>query len=273
MAVTITLTPEPATASIDVLLEGYVDSTPVVVTRTGVDGSEVPLRGSPFTPSGGTIAVIDSEAPFGVPVRYIANGVTASTVLDVDVPWLTHPIAPFLSTPCVIEDDDDWRYPGRTYVFDVINRTQPVYTWYRRSSRTGTLKVAYANVQERTNIRIALETGSPLLIRYPASYPQFGSAYLGIGEARTIPRGVGSRMGVVEMDYTVVAAPPSDQAAPGLAWQWDDVPGEFGDWNTVMAYGFPSWNAFLFYNPALPNRTTTPFPGPQPRQPAPPLGS
>jgi hypothetical protein len=29
----------------------------------------------------------------------------------------------------------------------------------------------------------------------------------------------------VELDYVVVSSPPSSQAAPSAAWQWDDVPG------------------------------------------------
>jgi hypothetical protein len=139
-----------------------------------------------------------------------------------------------------------------------------VYVWYRRSSRNGRLTVEYGNPGERARIIEALATGAPLLIRYPASYPQFPSAYLGLGEARVIPRGVGSLQGTVEAAYTVVAAPPSSVGSPSSSlWTWDDVPGQAASWIDLVAK-FPTWIDVVLFNP--------PAPG-QPKAPAPPLGT
>jgi hypothetical protein len=267
---TLTLTPEPLTASVDVLVSGIpAATTSITILRTGIDGSRVPLRGSPFRVAGGTVVAVDGEVPFGVDVRYTVAEeptVTGLVRLDIDVPWLTHPLAPFLSVPCTIEDDDEWTLPGRTYVFDVIGRAEPVYTWYRRSTRNGVLTLDYANVGERAAIIEVLATGAPLLIRYPAGYPQFPSAYLGAGEARVIPRGVGSHEGSIEVSYVVVAAPPSSVSSPASAnWTWDDVPSQAASWAALVA-AFPSWVDVVLFNPPAPS----PAPPWDPGLPAPP---
>jgi hypothetical protein len=265
---TITVTAEPATASVDVVVSG-VDPTvrTLTILRTGIDGSRVPLRGSPFAVAGGTVVAVDSEAPFGVPVRYALESdptVTAVARLDIDVPWLTHPLSPFLSVPCVVDDDAEWTYPGRTYTYDVIDRAEPVYTWYRRSTRSGTVSVSYETTAQRSAIVEVLETGAPLLVRYPASYEQFPSVYIGTAEARVVPRGVGSRAGQVQIDYVVVSAPPSSVASPSAIWKWEDVPPVFPTWADLVA-GIGTWTDAYLYNPA----PTSPLPAPGP----PPLGT
>lgn len=247
---TITLTPDPSTASITVDVDG-LGTDPVTILRTNVSGSLTALRGSPFTPAAGIVRAIDAEAPLGVPVTYKVQGTTevAVTTLDVDVPILSSPLSPELAAPVTVVDDGEWSYPARTYAYDVIGRGLPVFTWYARASRTGRLVLRYADTQERSYIAALVAPGAPLLLRYPAAYPQLPSAYIGILDVRQLPAFPGDTAGTAELDYIVVPPPPSSLARPGGALRWDDVPIEWTTWNAVLS-DVATWTDLTYWIPS-----------------------
>lgn len=242
---TITLTPQPEVATVDILLEA-ITTVPVRIFRTDRNGIRVELRGSPFTATvGSSLGILDAEAPFGDLLYEVGSPTveaSASTSLDVDVPWLTHPLAPFLSVPVKVEDDTEWQNVPRTFLYDVIDRSTPVYTWYKRQFRSGLLTIEYANSAQRTAIRDVLITGAPMLIRYPVAYDQFETGYYGFGDVRTVPRGVGSREGHFELQYAVVEAPPGVSSGTALTWDllattedaWSDVMADYASWYDVL---------------------------------------
>jgi hypothetical protein len=229
-----------------------VPAAAVVLTVTGAVGVDVsayrsdrygvktPLRGNPFPLQGGGAVIVDPEAPFG-PVEYTVTddtgSVVADTVLDVDVPWITHPYRPWLSEAVTVEDDRDWVYPSRTWSFDVIDRDAPVFTHYRRSTRTGTLVVRWRDPSQRASLGDLLQSGDPLLIRYPASCSQFRDTWMALGEARLEAQAPGSPFGYAELDYVSIA-PPTGSLDGNTSWTFADLDltfAEFGDLPGVYA--------------------------------------
>ena len=84
----ITAVPQPALASVGLTVTG----APATVTlyRTDEDGNIATVRGSPFTTSGGAVATVDHEAPFGHLIYSTTNpaGVDAvSLTLTSSTPW------------------------------------------------------------------------------------------------------------------------------------------------------------------------------------------
>jgi len=242
-------------------LVAHTDTATVVIHATGAptsfdlwrtdpDGTRTKVRGGPFV--GPTVTITDYEPLFGT-VGYDVGGASrAWTTLDPGVPWLTHPTHPFVSMPVTVEDDAEWSYEPRTFSFTVIGRTRPVYTWYPRASRSGTVKIEYKNAAERARIRDALADGSPLLIRYPPAYDQFTSSWLGIQGMKDVRRGVGTKQGHYELSYTVVDAPVARLGiVEPTAWEWQDVLSDVAlpTWFSVRGV-YPTWALVATHGPA-----------------------
>lgn len=246
MAVAIALTPRPADASVVVAITGA--GATVTVYRTREDGEREILRGSPFPTQAGAVTVVDHEAPFGL-LRYATTDTGAdavSTTLDVSRPWLTNPVSgSYLSIPVTITDDTDWTLEARAFPFDVIDRADPVVTFYRRASRAGLLTLRYSSAGELSNVADVLEDGTPLLLRTPRGCP-FPTGYRAIELVRIRPDRPGSSTGEIDMDYRTCAAPAG--APAGGAWSWADVPPAYPTWSALRA-GLPTWSAVVAHDP------------------------
>jgi hypothetical protein len=241
---TIAVQAQPDVASVALTVTGAPAT--LSLYRTDRYGRTELVRGSPFATQGGTLSVVDHEAPFGT-LTYATSPAGADAVttsLDVDRPWLTSPASPFLSLPVDVVDDTQHEYPPRSYLFDVIDRADPVYTWYRRSTRAGELSIGYETLQQRTRVLSLLSTGIPVLLRTPLGCPYEGG-YYAVGDVRVEPLLPGSRKGVIVLPYVLVVAPPGQPSAtPGWAWvnvvdrfaSWADVPPAFATWGDVVAY-------------------------------------
>lgn len=256
----IVLTPSPDDASVGVAITGAPAT--VTIWRTGANGDRVALRGAPFPTQGGALALVDREAPLGF-VSYSTTADDAdavSTVLDVSVPWLTSPAAAaFRSTPIRVVSDVEWTYDPRTYLFDVIDRADPVFTFYKRSTRKGRITLAYESTAERDAILSALAPGVPVLVRYPPACSHMGGGYYGAGDVRVYPLAPGSTQGTIEIDYGIVAMPPGESAARA-GWAWSDVVAAYPTWSAVVG-AFGSWSDLVTHDPT-----------PAPRRPAPMFG-
>lgn len=243
---TIALTPRPADAAVVVAVTGA--GATVTVWRTAADGERSQLRGSPFPTQAGAVTVVDYEAPFGL-VRYSTTDTgsdAVSTTLDVAVPWLTNPLsASFLSLPVTVTDDAAWMLPSRTHEFDVIDRADPIVTWYVRSTREGTLTLRYATAAHLSNLADLVSEGAPVLLRTPAGCP-FPTGYRAVRDVRVIPDRPGARTGVVELDYRACAAPAGPPA--GGSWTWADVPPAYATWAELRA-AFGAWRDVVAYDP------------------------
>lgn len=246
---TIVLTPSPDDAAVAVAITGAPAT--VTVWRTGSDGARVALRGSPFATQGGALALVDHEAPFGVVAYSTTPGDTDRVVTELvgTGPWLTSPAAStFLSTPIRVVSDEEWSYASRTYLFDVVDRPDPVFTFYPRSTRSGRLTLRYESTAERDAIGRALAPGVPVLVRYPPGCSHIGGGWYGAGDVRVIPTRPGAHTGTVEIDYTIVSAPPGSSAARA-DWKWSDVAAGYASWSALLG-AFPTWSALVTYDPS-----------------------
>jgi len=245
----ITAVPQPALASVGLTVTG----APATVTlyRTDEDGNIATVRGSPFTTSGGAVATVDHEAPFGLLTYSTTDpaGVDAvSVTLTSSTPWVTSPAPPYASLAVAVVDDERWSYPPRVWLYDVLGRDTPVPVWYPRSSRSGTLLLAYPDTDTRDGILEVLAPGAPILVRYPPGSAPFLSGYYAVGETRLEPLLPGSTQGVVEVDYVLVLSPPGEpSASPG--WAWRNVPTEWATWDLLVA-AVPTWDALVVHVPA-----------------------
>lgn len=220
----LTLTPDVPAAAVVLTVSAAV-GVEVSAFRSDRYGVQTPLRGNPFPLQGGGAVIVDPEAPFG-PVEYTvtddAGSATADTSLDVDVPWITHPYRPWLSEAVTVEDDREWTYPSRTWSFDVIDRDAPVFTHYKRSTRTGTLVLRWRDPAQRSALGDLLQSGDPLLIRYPADCDAFRDTWMALGEARVEAQALGASFGFAELDYVAIA-PPTGSLDGDTTWTFADI--------------------------------------------------
>lgn len=258
MTVISSLTVDRPNATIRLVLSDGPDTATVyrrnpngsVVVVRGADAVSVPATGS------GDAPVNDYEPPFG-PIAYglAADGpwtvVPAADWSDVMVqPYLSAPLGPWLVMPVRVVDDRNQTWPGRTYIYDVLNRAEPVVTWYTRSTRTGTLVLRYENTREHDAILAALATGSPLLLRIPSTRDGLETSYVAPTDVRVVPVFPGYPRGTVELDY-VICAPPSGLALLDPTWTWDAVVAAFATWDDLVA-AFDTWTEVVGYAPSAP---------------------
>lgn len=242
---TLTATAEPAATPPRVRLDVGQTGTPALtgvnITRTDPDGRIRPVRSA----DGGPIPVSTTGVAYDYEVRYGAsstwtiaenNAPTATTTLNVGVPWLVHLGDPTKSVTADFRvgtnESEEW---GITQgVFPVLGREEAiVITSGARSAPTSSLIVAVNTPTARAAIRNLLADGSILFLNVPASLGLgMDSAYIAIGTVQPKRR---SSIGTdpywdLELPYQVVARPAGGTRA---AIAWTDVSARYATWSSV----------------------------------------
>lgn len=167
-----------------------------------VDEIRSPVRGAQGIPNDPDMVVIDNEAPFGKPIRYIyiktyADGSTVETVSNVvelttDLPWISHPITG-VGVQATITEWTDLTYAARQTIVAVAGRARPIAISDVRLAPSSDLTLLTKTRDALTELRGLLALGDVLLIR-PACDAVEGD-YLAIGdvtETRVNPTGDGA---------------------------------------------------------------------------------
>lgn len=207
------------------------------IMRLDPDGRQRPVRlAEPAPLVGGTWTGFDYEAPFGVPVRYLARvggtivATTDALTLDVDQAWLRHPGVPDLSMPmrCTVAEFQPEQLRASRGVFDVVGASYPIVITdgARKSAESGmVLRTETAN--ELARLRAIIADCSVLLLSIPPSW-EWGIThdYVSIGDvqiARQLQYGPDQTRDI-SVPYTVVGRPAGGLQAQ---WTWAGVIAEF----------------------------------------------
>lgn len=214
-----------------------VPPTPLVITRTDVNGTNRVRLYADQEPIAGALTVVDAEAALRGGLTYTvvdASGqVTASTSLDglVAGPWLGVPVRADLGRrlDAVVDLRADRQQRGS--VHDVIDRDDPVVTRRRLGRRRGTLLLTAADHGAAQAIADLYAFGETVQLRQP-DHDRL-DLYHEAQRVTVTREAAGWR---VEVDYVEVAAPTAPlQGSAG--WTFDDVTafGTFADVRAAFA--------------------------------------
>jgi hypothetical protein len=172
----------PPTVRLDVsaILAGAVTTT---ISRSAAGLTPAAVRGAMKVPVQGTITgVVDYEAPFGVSTVYTvtaydSNGASlgtaqVSTLLDVDVMWISDPLAPVVSAPVrgvkSPESFGTLTYALTTAVTPTEGQELPVgLSGVRQAASSVPLTIICETQAEAGPIREVLRYAAPFLLRTP----------------------------------------------------------------------------------------------------------
>jgi hypothetical protein len=176
---TVTVTTTPAAALVTITVDVDLNTGELDVYRIAPSGAISYVRGALGIVTNGLleIEVEDYEAPFGVPVEYVAvaRGGTLETESDpveatlaVDVDWLNDLDDPVNNSgPVTVESFDELSYDTPQGVHRPLGRRDPVVTSDVRWTPAGRLVIVTETAEESRKIRDACGSGAPLLFRTP----------------------------------------------------------------------------------------------------------
>lgn len=263
MAITLTAIPDPTYSPPRVRLTFQDTATTPVpaveIYRRDPDGRSRKVRTSddgPLVVSGGLASVDDYEAPFSVPATYTITGqtATATTQLDVTVPWLIHVGVPSLSVSVRVQNIAERVRVVDQAVFRVLGRSMPIVaTGGARDVGSSVLTVRTDTDEQRRALDQLLDDAAPLFFNLPPS-KRWGIApcYIAVGdttEARFVNYGSYPRRDW-DLPFQVVDRPAGGTQA-GITWDSyatrgvDDYTAEVGSQYTTwaaMAAAVQSWS-------------------------------
>lgn len=248
MTVSLTLTPDAASASVAVLFnDGGAGITSITITR-GQDGQgPVIVRGADeVATSGGLLYLLDNEAPFGVGITYSAVNssgtvvATATTTLDVSSPWIKVPGHADLGITAVIADHDRVdAYETPTGVFPIVGSRLPVTVSGTTSARTSAVKLLTTSRAGAAQLLRALQTSPVILIETPAGHALERGYFTITGFSRQqVARSIDDDGSIWELPLIEVGIPSGGSASGGITW--DTLAGTYATW-TALRVDLSSW--------------------------------
>lgn len=183
---TLTATFDASIARVGLQIDGFVDGTPVTITRDGV-----PVRGGvEVVPSSGSYFLWDYEAPFSVNVHYEATDGTLTATDDVTLPvteaWLRAPGLPALDMPVLPREVPTLTRPRPTTVLRPIGRRRPVVLSGTRSAGEFTLNLWTSTQTEAEALQSLIEEAATVLLLMPGTRA-LERVYVALGDAESSP--------------------------------------------------------------------------------------
>ncbi len=240
---TIVATPDVATASVALIVEGiHTSATYITIVRNDPDGATRTVRSAGHLLTGGAtiVALSDFEAPlrgtvtytvtpdFGYPVS--SDPVTLETPLDEH--WLKNVAQVAQSVRIEVADMSSVRRPARALArYDVLGRANPVIISDVRGGRTGTMVLTTYDANDAAALRSLFTTGYPLLFQAPYEM-DFADLFFVASdvEERRLTYGT-SPMRQFTVPWAEVDAPAGDLITGVNSWA---QVAQFGTWQNVM---------------------------------------
>jgi hypothetical protein len=192
MAVTLTVTPEPAKAAARLQVDGVpAGADTYTINRTSPSGAVTGVRGAVNAPVGiPTEIVRDWELPLDVPLTYQVTVYDGATVVGTasatftaawgQCPaWLVDLARPTNSLALTIESMVDLDFEAAVGVHRILNRRAPVLTSLPAWTPSSELIVLTDTLTERDEVRALLGSGYPFLLRTTPDMG-IGNMYLGV---------------------------------------------------------------------------------------------
>lgn len=253
------------------------DSTPpsVVVTATGipagaasltvtrlVEGQVGTVRGADkMAVLGATGGLTDWEAPFGTPVIYRALAYSAAgavleqtqtpeLTLDVDVMWISDPLAPGISTPCrgvkSPESFATMNYEVQSALSPIEGAELPILmTGLRRAASSVPLIIIAKDAAEAAPIRQVLRYAQPFQLRLPDRWqvplPKMSYAFAESVSDNLFGGGTPGRSHIT-LTFSLVAPPAASVIIPSRSYAtllteaptYGDLPGLYASYLAMV---------------------------------------
>jgi len=226
------------------------------VVRLEPGGTEVELRGSRFTLSGGQGIAYDYEAPFDVPVSYrgISNGETGYsgevTVESNGEDWLRSLSNPSRSVVVSVQDFAQKDSAGRVSLYQVHGRRLPVAVTDVMTAFTGTINL-YAAGSDVNELHDLIRDGYPIMLHTPPAHGEdrfyfvvLGAKWSRVARLADDP-GRTLTLEVAEVDSSRLVLGVSPQQ-----YTWDELASTYGDWDAVQV--FDTWRDITLAGLSLP---------------------
>lgn len=249
MAITVVATADPATGGITVTATMSASITAVTIGRNDPNGfSQLIRQGASIPVTGGTVTVVDYEAPLDVEVSYVVSqltpvgsevGYSANVKLASEGrTWLKDPGYPGRNMVIpVVTSIADLTRPARAGIFNVIDRANPVVVATRRGGPGGILICHTLTLDQRDELNLLLSRGTTLLLQTPV-IEQFGSAYVAVTDA------VETRVGLAfeesrrfTLPFVVVDRPDGLASASTVDKTWRALKNKYLTWGDQTATG------------------------------------
>ena len=256
----ITATPEPANSPprTRLNLTGFAPSTDVTISRRDPDGRTAAVRGAePVRVSAtGTAVVYDYEAPYGLPVQYLAAALgqaSATVTLNAAASWLIHPGVPSRSVLLgltraegikVLDGSARTRTQSTTRtVLQPLGRTRGIAVSFgRRLAGSSSLTLRTYTAASRLALSEVLADDVPLLLNPVPQLEALTRAYISIGDVdQTREDAQGGPWWTWTLPYDEVDRPDGNFRA---TWTWGDVALTYATWADVRA-AYDTWGDLL----------------------------
>lgn len=218
----------------------------VTITRHHPSGRTATVRGANRAAlSGGQLIVWDYELPIGLAVYYTANTyrgtITAArnTAIGNEVTWqsasdyLKDPLEPIRNITATVQDMDEYDYPTRTGVHDVLGRPTPLTVGEIRQSARGDLVLTTETMDERDRLHFLTSSGHALLLQ-SSQRSGVGNMYialLDVKEQRLGKRDQADRRWI--LSYLEVDAPAGD--SPSTTVTYADILQTYSNFTEILA--------------------------------------
>jgi hypothetical protein len=202
----ITATPDPATATVELVLDPALGITTIL--RADANGTRPVRLRTGDLPASGTITVTDYEAAIAGPLFYRVLGAAAEPVwtsLDLELPRFILPSIPHFFVVAETVHGYSAGRASRATFHTVIGRDDPLVAEGRLSSRTGILDVWFGTYAEARSLEDMLARGQTAMYRQ-AEHPGM-DMYFHVTGTDVVPDEVSWKL---TANYVEVGFPPGN---------------------------------------------------------------
>jgi hypothetical protein len=211
-----------------------------------VRGGKVALSGGAFVRTVDDYEFIAGRTnTYRIRVLSTPENVTEVTISSVTVAlpatnpgvWLKFIVQPALNQQIQLIDWSEIARVGRTTLYDVVGRTDPVAVTDVHSSRRITVTLRTSTNDEADRLDDALSQGRPLFLHVPDPLA-LPSMYAVAGDYAASRPSKLTSVRFWQVSLIEVAPPPASAVAPATTWQ--NILDSYDSWQDVIA-AFPTW--------------------------------
>lgn len=248
--ITITATPDPVTATIDLVVTPTTE-TVTSIQRRDANGIRPVRMLSGLLPSSGSFATVDAEASLKGPVTYqvvtsAGLGPSTTTALDVDGWQLVDPMLPTYAVSLYLVLGLDANRSSGTTFLEVVGRADPVAVIGPLRLRTGTMDLFCKDYETALELERRYAAQRVLMLRQGTNagldlYHLVESTRLAVID------GTGARRWMLSVSYREVL-PPTGALLTQVGWTYDDVLATYESYDALM-FAFADYNALTLGDP------------------------
>jgi hypothetical protein len=234
---TFTATPDNTTGSVTLSINQTASVQSITRSNSNGVASVRISSGQLPSPSAGTTIVTDYEAAHGLNVYTVstaAETLSQTATLTIDKPWLLVPIAPDYSEQTERVMNYSAGRETNSTVHTIIGRSDPLVVIGKLGSRTGTLEIWTASLEDASRLVRVFDRGEAVMLKQtvPGMDMYFAANSLDV-EPYSITGPEDTRYKLT-VNYTEVSRPYGNLAG-ALGWTFDALASGYASFDAVTA--------------------------------------